>query len=302
MHQVTTTEHNVGPGTADGTTVTLTAPSGWTVTPSAPASAGTIAAGASATQSWTVQAPASSSTSPETASLQAQATYQSAGQPEQVTVDEQAPPATAPLPPPVITQVTPSTTAAGTSVTLTGQNFGSSQGSSYLTLAQGGTSWGAPYDGAKLTITSWSDTSITFTLPPSTGPFPLEPGSATITVSVAGQTSPAQTITVTGTVAPTPVISAVSPSTTTAGSSVTLTGQNFGSSQGSSYLTLAQGGTSWGAPYDGAKLTITNWSDTSITFALPQATGPFPITPGTATITVTAGGQTSNSETITITS
>jgi hypothetical protein len=300
--QVTTTEHNVGPGTADGTTVTLTAPSGWTVTPSGPASAGTIAAGASATQSWTVQAPASSSTSPETASLQARATYQSAGQPEQVTVDEQAPPATAPLPPPVITQVTPSTTAAGTSVTLTGQNFGSSQGSSYLTLAQGGTSWGAPYDGAKLTITSWSDTSITFTLPPSTGPFPLEPGSATITVSVAGQTSPAQTITVTGTVAPTPVISAVSPSTTTAGSSVTLTGQNFGSSQGSSYLTLAQGGTSWGAPYDGAKLTITNWSDTSITFALPPATGPFPIAPGTATITVTAGGQTSNSETITITS
>jgi hypothetical protein len=299
---VTTAEHNAGPGDADGTTVTLTAPSGWTVTPSGPVSAGTIAAGASATQSWTVQAPASSSTSPLTASLQAQASYTSAGEPEQVTAAEQAPPAPAPLPPPVISQVTPSTTAAGTSVTLTGENFGSTQGSSYLTLAQGGTSWGAPYDGAKLTITSWSDTSITFTLPPDTGPFPIEPGPATITVSVDGQTSPAQTITVSGTVAPAPVISSASPSTTTAGSSVTLTGVNFGSSQGSGYLTLAQGGTSWGAPYDGATLTITSWSDTSITFTLPPDTGSFPLEPGSATVTVTAGGQTSNAEPLTITS
>ena len=194
---VKTTEHNAGPGDASGTTVTLAAPSGWTVTPSTPVSAGTIAAAASATQSWTVQAPPSSGTSPETASPTAQATYTSAGEQEQVTATEQAPPATAPLPPPVITKVSPPTTAAGTSVTLTGQNFGSSQGSSYLTLAQGGTSWGAPYDGAKLTITSGSDTSITFTLPPSTGSFPLQPGTATITVTVAGQSSNAESIAVT---------------------------------------------------------------------------------------------------------
>jgi hypothetical protein len=194
---VTTTEHNDGPGDASGTAVTLTAPSGWTVTPATPARAGTIAAGASATQSWTVRAPASSSTSPEAAALTARASYTSAGEPVQVTAAEQAPPATAPLPPPVITQVAPSTTVAGTSITLTGQNFGSSQGSSYLTLAQGGTSWGAPYDGAKLTITGWSDTSITVTLPPSTGAFPLQPGPATISVSVNGQTSNAEPITIT---------------------------------------------------------------------------------------------------------
>ena len=88
--------------------------------------------------------------------------------------------------------MSPSSTAAGTSVTLSGQNFGATQGDSYLTLAQGGTSWGAPFDGAKLTITSWSDTAITVTLPPNSGPFPLEPGSATITVTVAGQTSAPQ--------------------------------------------------------------------------------------------------------------
>ena len=194
---VKTTEHNTGPGDASGTTVALTAPSGWTVTPSRPVSAGTIAAAGSATQSWTVQAPVSSGTSPETASLTAQATYTSAGEQEQVTATEQAPPATAPLPPPVISTVSPPATAAGTPVTLTGQNFGSSQGSSYLTLAQGGTSWGAPYDGAKLSITSWSDTSITFTLPPSTGSFPLQPGTATITVTAAGQSSNTESMTVT---------------------------------------------------------------------------------------------------------
>jgi hypothetical protein len=299
---VISTERNDGPGAAAGTTVQLTAPSGWTVTPSTAVPAGTIAQGSSATQSWTVQAPASLSTSPLTASLQAQASYTSAGLPEQVTAAEQAPPAPAPPPIPVISGVSPAATAAGTSVTLTGQNFGSSQGSSYLTLAQGGTSWGAPYDGAKLTITSWSDTSITVTLPPDSGPYPLQPGTATVTVTVDGETSGAQTITVTGTVTPAPVLSSVSPSTTTAGSSVTLAGQNFGSSQGSSYLTLVQGGTSWGAPYDGATLTITSWSDTSITVTLPPDGGPYPLQPGTATITVTVGGQASAAQTITITS
>jgi Glycosyl hydrolases family 31/Domain of unknown function (DUF5110)/NPCBM-associated, NEW3 domain of alpha-galactosidase/IPT/TIG domain len=299
---VTTTEDNRGPGDAAGTAVTLTAPSGWTVTPAGPTSAGPIAAGASATQSWTVQAPASASGTSVTASLQAQASYTSAGLAEQVTAVQQAPPAQAPPPAPVLSAVSPSSTAAGTSVTLTGQNFGAAQGDSYLTLAQGGTSWGAPYDGAKLTITSWSDTAITVTLPPDSGPFPLQPGTATITVTVAGQTSAPQTITVTGTVQPAPVLSSVSPSTTTAGSSVTLAGQNFGATQGDSYLTLAQGGTSWGAPYDGAKLTITSWSDTAITVTLPPDSGSFPLQPGTATITVTVAGQTSAPQTITITS
>jgi hypothetical protein len=298
--QVTTTIRDDGPGPVSDVAASLTAPQGWAVSP-ATQSAPDLAAGGSATQTWTVTAPVGASGS-QTAALQATASYFSAGSQQSASATEQAPPAPAPLPPPVITSVTPSTTAAGTSVTLTGQNFGSSQGSSYLTLAQGGTSWGAPYDGAKVTITSWSDTSITFTLPPDTGPYPLEPGAATITATVDGQTSAAANITISGTVAPAPVITSAAPSSTTAGTSVTLTGQNFGSSQGSSYLTLAQGTTSRGAPYDGATLTITAWSDTSVTFTLPPDTGSFPLEPGTATVTVTAGGQTSNAESITITS
>ncbi len=298
---VTTTERDAGPGAATGVSVALSAPAGWAVKPASPVRAGDLSDGASESQSWTVTAPSGAS-SPVTAALVATASYRSAGRVESVTAGQHGPPAPAPLPPPTITSTSPANPAPGDSVTLTGQNFGATQGSSYLTLAQGGTSWGAPFDGAKLTITSWSDTSITFDLPPDSGSFPLEPGQATITVTVNGQTSAAATLNIAGTVPPTPSISSVSPSSTTAGSSVTLTGTHFGASQGSSYLTLAQGGTSWGAPFDGAKLTITSWSDTSITFELPPGTGSFPLQPGTATVTVTVSGQTSNPETITITS
>jgi hypothetical protein len=298
---VTTTEHNDGPGDAKRISVSLTAPSGWTVTPASPVDAGNISDGGSATQSWTVTAPAGS-TSPVTAALQANATYGSAGQRERVIAMEQGGANPAPLPPPVVTGSSPPSPAPGDAVTLTGQNFGATQGSSYLTLAQGGTSWGAPFDGAKVTITNWSDDSITFDLPPNSGPFPLEPGQATITVTVAGQTSPAQTLNIAGMGAPAPSISSVSPSSTAPGSTVTLSGQNLGATQGSSYLTLVQGTTSWGAPYDGAKVTIATWSDDSITFQLPPDSGPFPLTPGTATVTVTESGLPSNTETITITS
>jgi alpha-glucosidase (family GH31 glycosyl hydrolase) len=193
---VTTTERNDGPGAARRLSVALSAPTGWTVQPVSPVSAGALVDGQSATQSWTVTAPAGS-TSPATAALVATVSYRSAGHGETVTASQQGPPAPAPLPPPAITSVVPASTTAGSSVTLTGTNFGSSQGASYLTLAQGGTSWGAPFDGAKLTIMSWSDTSITFQLPPDSGPFPLTPGTATVTVTVSGQTSGSETITIT---------------------------------------------------------------------------------------------------------
>jgi alpha-glucosidase (family GH31 glycosyl hydrolase) len=304
---VTTIEHNDGPGIAHGLSVALTAPAGWTVTPASPVSVtGELAEGASDSQSWTVTAPSGAS-SPVTGTLVSRVSYRSAGRSESVTASEQGPPAPAPPPPPVITSAAPPSPAPGDSVTLTGLNFGATQGSSYLTLAQGGTSWGAPYDGAKLTITSWSDTSITFELPPDSGSFPLLPGQpATITVTVAAPTGPeastAVTLNIAGTSGPAPSISSVTPSSTAAGSSVTLSGANFGATQGSSYLLLAQGGTSWGAPYDGAKLAITSWSDGSITFNLPPDSGSYPLQPGSAMVTVTVSGQASNPETITITS
>jgi alpha-glucosidase (family GH31 glycosyl hydrolase) len=200
---VKTTEQNDGPGAARGVSVAVSAPAGWTVTPASPISAGDLADGASQTQSWTVSAPAGS-TSPVSATLLATASYRSAGRTESVTAGQPGPRVPAPLPPPTITSTSPSSPAPGTAVTLTGQNFGATQGSSYLTLAQGGTSWGAPYDGAKLTITSWSNTSITFDLPPDSGPYPLTPGQATVTVTVNSQTSPAATLTIAGTTGASP--------------------------------------------------------------------------------------------------
>jgi Glycosyl hydrolases family 31/Domain of unknown function (DUF5110)/NPCBM-associated, NEW3 domain of alpha-galactosidase/Carbohydrate binding module (family 6)/IPT/TIG domain len=190
--QVTTTVRDHGPGTLDRVSVGLTAPSGWTVTPASRQTVPGVADGGSATQDWTVTAPASAQGT-QTASLLATATYTSAGGQQSVTASEQAPPAPAPLPPPVITNVQPASGNAGTSITITGQNFGASQGSSYLFLADLDTSWGAPFDGATLSITSWSDTSITFALPSPQGPngvWHLVPGTtATVTVNVNGSAS-----------------------------------------------------------------------------------------------------------------
>ncbi|MBV9379793.1 MAG: DUF5110 domain-containing protein [Streptosporangiaceae bacterium] len=194
--QVTTTVADKGPGALSDVSVGLTAPRGWTVTP------GTqlvpiIADGGSATQPWTVTAPAGAQ-GPQTAALQATAGYISAGSAQSVTASEQAPPAPAPQPPPAISNVQPASGNAGTAITITGQNFGASQGSSYLFLADLGTSWGAPFDGATLTITSWSDTSVTFVLPSPQGPngvWHLVPGTtATVTVNVNGSASNAAQI------------------------------------------------------------------------------------------------------------
>lgn len=81
-------------------------------------------------------------TSPVTATLQAQAAYGSAGRRELVIAMEQSGPNPAPLPPPAITGSSPPSPTPGDVVTLTGQNFGATQGSSYPTLVQGGASWG----------------------------------------------------------------------------------------------------------------------------------------------------------------
>ena len=187
--QDTLTQITNEPGAASSTvtSVGLTAPQGWTVTPATARSVPSVAEGSSATQNWTVTAPASAQGA-QTAALQATATYTSAGSPQSVTASEQAPPASAPKPPPQITNVKPASGSAGTSITITGQNFGASQGSSFITLADLGTSWGAPFDGATLDITSWSDTSITFVLPAPQGPngiWHLVSGTtATVTVTV----------------------------------------------------------------------------------------------------------------------
>jgi hypothetical protein len=107
-----------------------------------------------------------------------------------------------PLIAPHIDSVQPDHGAAGDVVTLSGQNFGATQGSSYLFFVDGGTSWGAPFDGATFQVNSWSDTKITFTIPtPSVpgGVWHVNPGdTATVNVNTAGGTSNTVPISITG--------------------------------------------------------------------------------------------------------
>jgi len=139
--------------------------------------------------------------------------------------------------------------AVGTLITITGSSFGSTQGASSV-----------KFNGTLATPISWSDSSITVTVP-------------------AGATSGLLLVTVWGrptgaffTVVPGPVLSGLSPSLGKAGSSITISGGNFGSTQGSSTIN-----------FNGATATPTSWSSSSIVVPVPYGaiTGP---------VTVTAAG------------
>jgi predicted alpha-1,2-mannosidase len=75
-----------------------------------------------------------------------------------------------PLPAPLATSVSPATASAGQQVTITGSGFGATQGSGYVAFSDNGTNWGSPGNSATLQVDSWSDTSITFTVPTPSGP------------------------------------------------------------------------------------------------------------------------------------
>ena len=82
-----------------------------------------------------------------------------------------------------------------------------------------------------------------------------------------------------------PSITSMSPASGTAGSSVTISGSNFGASQGSSTVNFGVN-----------HATVTSWSNTSITATVPS------LSPGAVSVSVTVGGTTSNSVGYTVTS
>jgi hypothetical protein len=198
---VQTSVTDAGPDAARRVAVTLQAPAGWTVSPSGPQQVGTLASGSTATQTWTVTAPSSGSSS--TASLHATATYVdgTTGAPGTLrTWQDQA----ANLPP-IASSLTPTSAAAGDEVTIHGQNFGASQGdpnSNYVFFTDGDISWGAPFDGAAFTIDSWSDTAITFTVPEPSGPngeWHVTPGTtANVSVTTAAGSTDTLPLQITG--------------------------------------------------------------------------------------------------------
>jgi hypothetical protein len=137
---------------------------------------------------------------------------------------------------PTITTLSPSSTAVGASVTVTGTNFGATQGTSTVT-----------FNGTSATISSWSATSIVVVVPS---------GATTgnIVVKVSGVASSGSAFTVLAT----PMITSLSPTSAAVGGSVTITGTNFGSTQGTGSV-----------KFNGTSATISSWSATSIVAVVP---------------------------------
>jgi hypothetical protein len=131
--------------------------------------------------------------------------------------------------PPNIASLSPTSGAVGTAITITGTNFGTTQGSVSFNGA------------AATTLGNWSDTSITAQVPngATTGP---------VTVTANGMTSNGVTFTI-----GTPTITGVSPTTGAAGVQVTVSGSGFGSAQGTGAVWLGS-----------APAAVVSWSDTQI--------------------------------------
>jgi hypothetical protein len=151
---------------------------------------------------------------------------------------------------PTITNLSPNSGPVGTSVTITGTNFGASQGTSTLT-----------FNGTAAMPTSWSSTGIVVPVPSG-----ATTGNAVVTVS--GLVSNGVPFTL---ITP-PTITSLSPASGLVGTSVTLTGTNFGASQGNSTVT-----------FNGTSATPTSWSATQIVASVPTGA-----TTGNVLVTISA--------------
>ena len=170
---------------------------------------------------------------------------------------------TANPPAPAISSLNPTSGPAGTSVTITGTNFGASQGTSAVM-----------FNGTAASPTSWNSTSIV-------APVPSGATSGNVVVTVGGLGSNGLAFTVT-TAAPS--ITDLSPTSGPVGTSVTITGTNFGASQGTSTVM-----------FNGTAASPTSWNSTSIVAPVPSGA-----TSGNVMMTV--GGVASNGVTFTVTS
>lgn len=154
--------------------------------------------------------------------------------------------------PPNLNSFSPTYGVPGTSVTLTGSGFGSTQGSSSVT-----------FRGVSAPIVSWSDTQVVATVPSS-----LSAGLAGLYIVVNGLYGGGVEFQV-GTP---PSMSSISPTSAAPGTTLTLTGTNFGASQGSGQLVIG-----------GVNAPIQSWTDTQIVATLPN------LSPSTAAFYIFTG-------------
>src|SRR5438045_1755551 len=162
---------------------------------------------------------------------------------------------------PKITSLSPGSGPVGTAVTVSGSNFGASQGTSQVTVG-----------GVGDTPNSWSANSLGGVIIPN-----LSAGPAGIQVFVGGLGSNAVAFQVT------PAISSLSPTLGAVGASVTITGSTFGGTRGTSTVT-----------FNGVAASPTSWSDTSIIVPVPSGAT-------TGNVVVTVVGQASNGVPFTVT-
>src|SRR5438132_3699198 len=135
---------------------------------------------------------------------------------------------------PTITRLNPNSGVIGTSITITGTNFGSTQGTSTVT-----------FNGTAATSTFWSGTAIDLFIP--TGAT-----AGNVVVTVGGVASDGVSF------APVPFIASLSPSAGPVGTSVTIAGTSFGAIQGTSTVT-----------FNGTMVVPVSWSTTSVTILVP---------------------------------
>jgi RHS repeat-associated protein len=138
---------------------------------------------------------------------------------------------------PMITSVTPPSAEVGGTVTINGSGF--SLGGSFATVAFNGV--------AQPTWTTWSDTSISAAVPAGATSGP-------ITVSLYGFSSPGYSFTVSGAIS----ITGISPTTGSAGTTVTISGSGFGASQYGSSVS-----------FNGLTAVVTGWLDNQIKVVVP---------------------------------
>ena len=138
---------------------------------------------------------------------------------------------------PTITSRSPTSGPVGVQVTITGSGFGSTRGSSTVTF--NGTLTGTP--------SSWSATQIRVNVPAGAT-------SGNIVVRASGVNSNGSPFTV----LPTPAITSVSAPSGVIEDTITITGTNFGTTQGSSTI-----------KFNGTAATPSSWSDTSIVTEIP---------------------------------
>jgi hypothetical protein len=163
-------------------------------------------------------------------------------------------------PAPTVTSLNPPSGAVGTSVTISGTNFGATKGTSTAT-----------FNGTISTPTTWSATSIVVPVPAG-----ATTGNVVVTVGTVASNGVLFTVT------PMPSLTSLAPMSGPSTTSVTITGANFGATKGTSTAT-----------FNGMNTTPTMWSASSIIV-------PVPMNATTGNVVVTVGGGASNGISFTV--